>query len=165
MTIFTSIIGIVIVVLLGTIGYFVKKILDKTESIEGDVKPLTPALIEIQGKFTEAGHSILFPLALTSKSPLSLTEYGRKIIQESDFDKILKRDGVKFINLVKAKNPQSNYDIQEYSIEVMKNLFASNDMLIKSLKDYLYQSGQSSPLLVRVTGVALRDEVMKELKF
>src|SRR6266702_3507097 len=88
----TDLLLAIIVALLGGIAFFVKKILNKTDSLESSFKPVVPAIVEIQGKFSQAGHSILFPLTVTPGSPLKLTNYGEQLMESSGFDKILEKN-------------------------------------------------------------------------
>lgn len=161
----TELFLLIITVLLAGIGFFVKKIFDKTESLEASFKPITPAIVEIQGKFTEAGHSLLFPLTVAPGSPLELTEYGTKLINESGFKELMKVCRDRLVKRVRDKNPTTNYDIQEDSIDVIKELLESNDETLKPLKDYAFNNGLSVEILAPPAGIVLRDEVMKDLKF
>lgn len=160
----TNLLLAVIAALFATIGYFVKKILDSTEKMKSELKPLTPAIIEIQGKFSEAGHQILFPLTVAPGSPLHVTEYGDKLLRESGFYDVLKNNRDELVQLVKDRKPTTNYDIQQYSIEVISDLLASNDEMSVCLKDYAFNNGMKLDILSAPAGIALRDEVMKEVK-
>lgn len=161
----TEFLLVVITGLLAIIGFFIKKIFDKTSDLETSFKPITPALVEIQGKFTEAGHNLLFPLAVTPGSPLKLTDYGKKLIEESGFDKLLEECRDRLVQKVKDKNPRTNYDIQEQSVQVIREVLESDDDVLKPLKDYAFDNGLPLEIMIPPAGIVLRDEVMKELKF
>jgi hypothetical protein len=160
----TFLLGI-ITVLLGAIGYFVKRIFDATDRLKNDMKPITPAIVEIQGKFADAGHQILFPLTVAPGSPLHVTEYGDKLLRESGFYEVLKENQAELVKLVKDRKPGTNYDIQRYATEVIQDLLDSNDEMSICLKDYAFNNGLKLSILAAPAGIALRDEVMKELKF
>jgi hypothetical protein len=155
----------VIAVLLGAIGFFVKKILDKTDKLETEFKPIPPAILEIQHKFTEAGHSLIHPLTVKPGSPLELTDYGKRLIKESGFNNVLKKCRNALVQKVRDRHPTTNYGIQEESINVIKELLNSDDETLKPLKDYAYNNGLPIDILVQPAGIVLRDEVMKELQF
>jgi len=154
-----------ITLLLGAVGFFVKKIMDDTAKLKEELKPLGPALIEIQGKFTQAGHQLLFPLTVAPGSPLHVTDYGDKLLKESGFYELLKNHHDSLVQLVKDKAPKSNYDIQQAAFEVVESLLESDDEMALKLKEYAFNDGLDLQVLAKPGGIALRDEVMKELKF
>lgn len=154
----------IVVALLGVCGYFLKKIMDDTAKLKTEVKPIAPAIVEIQGKFMQAGHTILFPLTVAPGSPLHVTEYGNKLLKESGFYEVLDHYRDELVSLVKEHNPKTNYDIQQRSIEVIEEVLESDDEMAVSLKEYAYNSGVNLDILSFPAGIALRDEVMKELK-
>lgn len=154
----------IVVALLGVCGYFLKKIMDDTAKLKNEVKPIAPAIVEIQGKFMQAGHTILFPLTVAPGSPLHVTEYGNKLLKESGFYDVLNQYRDELIDLVKGRHPKTNYDIQQRSIEVVEEMLESDDEMAVSLKEYAYNSGVNLDILSFPAGIALRDEVMKELK-
>ena len=161
----TNLLLAVIAALFATIGYFIKKILDGTDRMKSDLKPMSPAIIEIQGKFTDAGHQILFPLTVAPGSPLHVTEYGDKLLRESGFYDMLKSNKAELIQLVKDRKPTTNYDIQKYATDVIDELLDSDDEMSVCLKDYAFNNGLKLSILGAPAGIALRDEVMKELTF
>jgi len=161
----TNLLLAVIAALIGAIGYFVKKILDSTAKMQNELKPLTPAIIEIQGKFTQAGHRLLFPLTVAPGSPLHVTEFGDKLLRESGFYDVLQTNREHLIGLVKEKAPKTNYDIQQDATEIVQDLLESDDEMALKLKEYAFNNGYDLSILVAPAGIALRDEVMKELKF
>ncbi len=155
----------IITILLGAIGYFVKKIMDETQALKTEMKPIAPAVIEIQGKFTQAGHQLLFPLTVAPGSPLKVTEYGDRLLRESGFYKLLQANRQQLVNLVKDRHPKSNYDIQQEAAEVMQDLLESDDEMALGPKEYAFNNGLDIKILATPAGIALRDEVMKDLKF
>lgn len=160
----TELLLLIITALLAGIAYFIKQIFNKTSSLEAGFQPITPAIVEIQGKFTDAGHNILFPLTVTPGSPLKVTEYGKKLLDESGFYAILKKHKKELVNSVKLKDPKTNYDIQQCSTALIQDLLDRDSDIVRPLKDYAYNNGLSVKLIVPPAGIALRDEVMKELK-
>lgn len=154
-----------ITVLMAAVGYFVKKIMDDTRRLERELKPIVPALVEIQSKFTEAGHRLLFPLTVAPGSPLHVTEYGDKLLRESGFYDVLAKNRGHLVRLVKDTQPKTNYDIQQNAVDTIKSLLESDDEMALTLKEYAYNTGTTLDILVFPAGIALRDEVMKELTF
>jgi transcription initiation factor TFIIIB Brf1 subunit/transcription initiation factor TFIIB len=140
---------------------------EKTNRIESFSQVAANAIVEIQTQLAGRGFVVNQKLAYTPGSPLQLTEFGKTIIKESGFETVI-TDQTKrtyLINLVRAKNPQTNYDIQQFSMGVMKELADRNDANAVRLKEYAYQKGLPLEIVVNAAGIVLRDEVMKELKF
>lgn len=133
--------------------------------MQNELKPLTPAIIEIQGKFAEAGHRLLFPLTVAPGSPLHVTEFGDKLLRESGFYDVLQANRDHLVGLVKEKTPKTNYDIQQDATEIVQDLLESDDEMALKLKEYAFNNGYDLGILAAPAGIALRDEVMKELKF
>jgi hypothetical protein len=130
-------------------------------------KSATNAIVEMQTHLAGKGFCINQKLAYTNNSPLKLTEWGEKIMWDSGFaSEILnpeKRDYL--IKLVKAKDPKTNYDIQQNSIDVMNELAEVNDPIAVPIKEYAYKEGITLEILLNSAGIMLRDQVMQELKF
>lgn len=125
------------------------------------------AVIEIQTHLASTGFTINQKIAYKSGSPLKLTGYGELLMRESGFRKTVSDpEKLKYlINLVRAKNPQTNYDIQDFSMKVMAELAEKNDPIAKPLKEYTYEKGDNLTIILNSAGIVLRDEVMKEIKF
>lgn len=154
-----------LLIAIGAVAYFTKRIMDDTKGLRNEMRPITPAIVEIQGKFTEAGHTLLFPLTVAPGSPLTLTEYGKKLIDDSGFERILAECRDELVKKVKDTKPSTNYDIQQNSIDVIKKLLDSDDEKLKPLKSYAFNNGLSVDILIPPAGIVLRDEVMKDLSF
>lgn len=154
----------IIVALLGVSGYFLKRIVDDTTRLKKEMQPIAPAIIEIQSKFTQAGHTILFPMTVAPGSPLHVTEYGDDLLKESGFYDVLKNNRSDLIQMVEDRKPATNYDIQKDSIEVIEEVLESDHDMALPLKEYAYGKGVDLSIIALPAGIALRDEVMKQHK-
>jgi hypothetical protein len=154
----------IIAALMGVSGYFLKRIIDDTTKLKKAMEPIAPAIIEIQGKFTQAGHTILFPMTVAPGSPLHVTEFGDDLLKESGFYEVLKDHGKELIQMVKDRKPATNYDIQKDSIEVIEEVLGSDHDMALPLKEYAYSKGIDLSVITLPAGIALRDEVMKIIK-
>lgn len=161
----TELLLAVIVALIAAVAYFLKGIMDDTRSLSNKMGAVVPALIEIQAKFAEDGHKLSFPLTVAPGSPLKVTEFGDHLLRDAGFYKVLKANHKTLIEMVKIKNPRTNYDIQQSSIEVIADLIEGGSPLVVCLKDHAFNHGMSVDIFLDPAGIALRDEVMKELKF
>ena len=142
-----------------------KRIEKKVDAIESFTKAASNSIVEIQTLLGGKGFIINQKLAYSPGSPLKLTEYGETMMRESGFYDTLSKNVKFFTDLVRAKNPQTNYDIQEYSTVVVRELVSANNPFVTQLKNYSYNKGLPLDILINSAGIVLRDEVMKGLKF
>lgn len=141
------------------------KLEDHIEKLDSHLSQTTNAIVEIQTLLTGRGFTINQRLVVTSASPTRLTEYGEQLIDESGFHKILEENKRFLIDLVSGKNPRTNYDIQEFSLQALKELTTSNNPIIFPLKNYAYQKGLVLDIILQAAAIVLRDTVMQEIKF
>lgn len=127
----------------------------------------TNAIVEIQTHLSGKGFAINHTLAYSANSPIQLTDYGEMLMKESGFTDIIKNQEKRdyLVKLVKDKNPTTNYDIQDYSMNTMKELAQKNDTVVVPLKEYAFKEGLTLEIILNSAGIVLRDEVMKELQF
>lgn len=141
------------------------KLESHAEKLDAHLSQTTNAIVEIQTLLTGRGFSINQRLVVTSASPTRLTDYGEQMMQDSGFYKILEDNKRILIDLVKGKNPKTNYDIQEFSLFVLKDLAASNNPIIFPLKNHAYQKGLVLDIILQAAAIILRDAVMQEVKY
>lgn len=167
---------IICTAIIAVIAWLIKKAIDNLEAtdkrIEGKVDRIetftnnaATSIVEIQTLLGGKGFTINQKLAYSPGSPLKLTEYGETLMKESGFYDTLAKNHKFFVDLVKSKNPQTNYDIQELSTVVLKELINANNSLVVPLKNYSYNKGLPLEIIINSAGIVLRDEVIKELKF
>jgi len=161
----TNILSTAILILIGIIGYFLKEKLGVLGKLEVKISQITNAIVEIQTLLTGRGYTINQKLVITNSSPMKLTEYGEQMMQESGFYKIAEANKRFLIDLVKNKSPKSNYDIQEFSYQILKELATQNHPVSIPLKNYVFQKGLVLEIILQAAGIVLRDMVMQELKF
>ena len=90
----------VIAVLLATIGYFIKQILNNTDKISVDVGYMKPKV------------KILWELQFASgKSPLTLNERGLNILDKSGIKELVDNALPQFLDEIQEKNPKSAYEV------------------------------------------------------
>ena len=168
-----------VAVVVGAFGYLFNKNLDKKfnkvdkefskvdkdlMSINRDLICVNNATTEIQNILKGKGERIMHPLTMKPGSPLVMTDYGKKLVNESGFPKVFEQNRNRIVNAVKSRRPQTNYDIQEYSKEVLLQDFI-NDPMMKPVKDYAYQNSLGIKIILETASLTVRDEVMKEVKF
>ncbi len=164
-TIVFSIIGWLIKRAINNLEKTDERIEGKVDKIESFTRVAANSIVEMQTLMSGQGYTIAQKLAYTPGSPLKLTDYGETLMKESGFYEILKNNRPTLIDLVKNRNPQTNYDIQENSMAVLKELAKSNNKLVAPLKNYAFNKGLNLEILLNSAGIVLRDEVIKEVKF
>jgi hypothetical protein len=91
----------------------------------------------------------------TSNSPLSLTDYGKKIINETGFVNIF--DDVKdnLVEKLEEKKPANKYDIQEQARELMGEM--TDYSPFQSIKTNAFNKGFDYTQILRAGAILLRD--------
>ena len=146
--------------------------INKVKKIEIDLEIIKKDSSFIKGKVStiekliKAGLSPLgaqpTPGLVQAKSPLSLTPKGEEILKGSGFAKIYLDNKDKFLEIAKEENPKLKYDAQENALGIMINL--ANDPMMVPIKKYAFKHGYSLNDVLRVAGVYLRDQIIKELE-
>ncbi len=160
-----------ITLLVGIIGWFLKDKLNglintdkrlegKVDKIGEKVEETRGAVIEMQNTFNRLGYPMQRILKTTS--PLTLTEYGKKLIEESGFNQIFNENRSLILGWIKEKNPKTQYDVQENSRDIL--LGHKDDVVFAPLKEYAYKHGETSlEQIFRAGSIVVRDEIIKEL--
>ena len=131
--------------------------IDKMDSKVGETRG---SVIEMQDVFERMGYPMKRIIQATS--PLNLTEYGKQLVEESGFNKILQDNKDLILGWIKERSPKTQYDAQEISREVL--LMHKDDVVFEPLKDYTYQHGETSlEQILRAGSIVVRDEIIKEL--
>ncbi len=94
------------------------------------------------------------------KSPVSLTDRGTKVLNESAGAKFIDSIYEELKRKVEEKNPKTSYDVQEISKKIISSL--GNDERLNPMKEYLFKEGLALPDLFEVLGIYLRDKILKE---
>ncbi|HEY6737052.1 MAG TPA: hypothetical protein VI322_05035 [Candidatus Saccharimonadia bacterium] len=169
MDVFTPIATLVVTILLGLVGlivYFLKRLINQVDALAQEIKPIRPAIVELQGLLAPAKlKKLLFPLTVAPGSPLKVTPFGEKLLVESGFKDIIDANADRLVESVKSRGPKTNYDIQEAAFATIRELIEKSDPLLTPIKSYAFNNGLELDLMVPPAAVTLRDEVMKTLKF
>jgi len=135
---------------------------DKIDKMGNKVEETRGAMIEMQDTFERIGYPMKRIIQATS--PLSLTDYGKQLVEESGFNNLLQDNRDLILSWIKEKNPKTQYDAQEVSREVL--LKHKDDVVFKPLKDYTYKHGETSlGQILRAGSIVVRDEIIKEFNF
>lgn len=136
-----------------------KRMEKKIDDTKDKVGEISGIIIEMQDGFRQLGYPMQRILKTTS--PISLTDYGKKLLEESGFYPIFNQNRDKLIQIVKDKNPKTKYDAQEFSREMILSL--KDDPMFAPLKQYAFKEGASFEQILRAGAIPLRDAVIERL--
>lgn len=110
-------------------------------------------LINIEGKGNNA---------FQSSSPVSLTEKGKRIVEETGLKPFIDEHKDEFIQrCAKEKNVATAYDVQEAAFDFF-NEYRFDPEFENKIKEFAYREGVSMDVVRRVAGIYFRDEFLKD---
>ena len=131
----------------------------KTEDIAIDV---SKAIIEIRTKVDLIYMNTNPRKLIESKSPLTLTDLGRKVASEINAHQILEKYKRELIQEVEANQPKNAYDIQIFSLNITKEkmpqLLKEDDLV--QIKDEAYKNGVLIEDIMSIFGILLRNDIL-----
>ena len=162
------IIGGIVVAIVGHTGVFIYRWGSMNKEVDGikkDVDKIADMEKEMSAlkEFKTDAQKFIDSKLYSDKSPLSLTEFGKKLVQESGLDKILEDDDVmkQVIEEVKKMEPQTKYDVQEMARSVMDNL--TNYKPFMHIKEYAFENGKDFQQILRAGAILVRDYYIKNV--
>ena len=102
---------VLFLLLSGIIGYFLKRIMDNTDKIVGDVNDMKPKV-----------DLLWVEIFSTSHSPRQLNPRGEDILKNSGIKEIVDTKKDKLLAAVKEKKPTNPYDAEMAIMQVMQEL-------------------------------------------
>jgi len=162
-TIIISIAGIVISILASFIVATLKigEYKNKVDQAIRDIGEIRKEEREIRDKVIACETSLKEREPLTKrKSPVTLSDRGNHVLTESKGKDFVDSNYEELKLAVEKTNPQTSYDIQESSRQIMDNL--RDDARINPIKEYLFKEGMELEDIIVVLGIYLRDKILKE---
>lgn len=98
-----------------------------------------------------------------SKSPVSLTATGEKLLLDSKANNFVDENLNELIKKIKNENPASAYDVQEKA-KVVITSYKENEKYIP-LKDFAFKQGIDLGLIETVASLYLRDKALSKFGF
>lgn len=89
------------------------------------------------------------------KSPLTLTDLGKKLVTESGLDGIFETVKDDLAQQLEAFGPTTQYDVQEDARALMDSL--TDYAPFQSIKQYAFENGQDLGQILRAGAIMLRD--------
>jgi hypothetical protein len=129
-----------------------EKMIDRKEVLRTDVDKLLEFKIQAQ-KFMDRN-------IYKDQSPLSLTEFGQKLVDESGLGGIF--EGVKddLVEKLEELDPDSQYDVQEKARALMDSLDGYEPF--KQVETYAFEHGKDLNQILRAGAILLRDYYFKK---
>jgi hypothetical protein len=144
----------IIAVLLAAIGYFIKRILDKSETIGEDVADMKPKVDVLWADKYAPAHS-----------PRQLNDRGNDILKESGIKEIVDQKKSKLLQIIKDKDPKNPYDAEMFITQVMSELPIHCPEVVEQLKGGAFKTGVDIKTVLFVGSVYLRDLIFPDLGF
>lgn len=143
-----------ITVLVAAISYFLKRTLDKTETISNDVSEIKPK-VDILWKDKIA----------PAHSPRQLNEKGEQIVRTSGIREIIDEKKEYLLELVKERKARNAYDAEEAIYSVMMDLPKHCPDIIDRLKQGAFQSGVDISSVLFAGSIYFRNSIFGIIGF
>lgn len=170
-TLTTIIIFIVNLLAAGAVGFFsagarIGEYKNKVDTLERTIgvdehgglrRTLSEVKIEVNKfqEFKENTQKFIDKNLYEAHSPLSLSEFGKLLIDESGFTPIFEVVKDDLVHQLEAKAPRTQYDVQEMARGLMDEL--RDYPAFEPLKTYAFQHGRDFPQILRAGAIPLRD--------
>jgi hypothetical protein len=90
-----------------------------------------------------------------SKSPLTLTDLGLKLVRDSGFERVFDSEKDNLASMLAERQPDTQYDVQEKARAVMDEL--TEYTAFESIKTFAFKNGQDLGQILRAGAILLRD--------
>jgi hypothetical protein len=163
-----SIASVVIAALTGgvTAAIVIGKYKEKVDSLERSREKLENKLdicrseIDTLKEFKTNAQKYIDSKIYQSNSPLSLTDYGKKLIKDSGFETIFDQHKDDLAEMLGKLDPKTAYDVQEVSRSFMDS--QAEYAPFAPIKDYAYRTGSDLNLILRAGAILLRDYYLEK---
>lgn len=150
----STIIAIInLVITLIGISYWFGKYAEKINNLEknsASIQDLRERLAKV-----EAGKANISSQYFQANSPLSLTDKGKAVLLDSSGKDYIEKNKDVLLKQIKERSPKNAYDVQEYSIDIIKSKTQLDDF--NPIKNYAFKEGLDFDLVIKILGIYLRD--------
>ena len=102
---------------------------------------------------------------VSSQSPLSLTENGRKMLKESGFEEFFEANKQEFFSGILLQKPKSAAEVEMAAKNLMLYLDIKETPKRELVENYAYNHGQQVAKLLFAYSIEIRDRYLKEYPF
>src|SRR3989344_628998 len=162
---FTNFLLASITILLGALGYLLKKTFDKIEEVARDVSDIKPKVDIIWRDMLPKLDILWRDRAAPADSPRQLNERGRKILAESGIKDIVDEAEGFLLDEVKKHDVANPYDAERSVEKVMSDLSKTRPDLVDRLKLGAYRAGEHTETVLYMGAIYLRNKIFPTLGF
>jgi hypothetical protein len=158
----------IIALLLAAIGYFIKRILNKSDVIGDDVADMKPKVNVLWKDVADMKPKVDVLWAdkyAPAHSPRQLNDRGNNILKESGIKEIVDEKKSKLLQIAKDKNPKNPYDAEIFITQIMSELPVHCPEVVEQLKGGAFKTGVDIKTVLFVGSVYLRDLIFPDLGF
>ena len=137
----------------------IDKSAESIETIETQINEFSKTLAKLE-EFKISTQKFIDNKIYQSQSPLSLTEFGEKLIKDSGFRRIFDKEKDVLVAELEKKQPKTKYDVQEKARELMNEL--QEYLPFQAIKKYAFEHGQDYGQILRAGAIPLRDYFLKK---
>lgn len=131
--------------------------------VENDIKDtIKPSIRNIEQKLDEVLKTVTLRQVAESHSPRALNDFGKRVRDESDVRSIIGPQLQQLVNVVRQRNPENAYQVQEYLLDTIQELYKDTS-LKGAIEQAAFKSGVSVETLLVVAGIDIRDTVLDSL--
>lgn len=147
--------------LLHKTGRWIERFSSQDDRIK-KVECLRDDMIEIRTKVNLIYQNTNRQPSLQSNSPLSLSKYGQEISENIKAPEIFKKYSAALTAELEKKNPQNAYDIQQESLNVVKEKMPQliDASELNTMKNEAFQRGTILEDIIIVFAIYLRDHIL-----
>ncbi len=106
-------------------------------------------------EFKENTQKFIDSKIYTAHSPLSLSEFGQKLIKDSGYETIFPSVRDDLVTKLETMQPRTQYDVQEMARALMDSL--TEYPSFSPLKTFAFNNGVDFPQILRAGAILLRD--------
>jgi len=144
----------VIAILLAAIGYFIKRIFDRSELTGADVADMKSKLGALWADKYAPAHS-----------QRQLNDRGNAVFYESGIKEIIDAKKSDLFKIVKEKDLQNPYDAEMFIAQIMTELPTRFPDTVEKLKEGAFRTGVDINTVLFVGSIYLRDLLFSDLGF
>ena len=158
---------VIVTVFLGLLGIVWKAKKEISQTVSTELNPfrnISHAITEIQTILKNKLDVYTFNHSMVERgtSPLRPTAFGANLIKESGLEKILNTNKETLCIKLQAslKEEYTEYDVQENARNLLISL--KDDGIMRKVKEYIYNHPMDIEVILRVGGLWLRDDFLKQ---
>jgi len=150
-----------ITVLIGAIGYFLKRMFDRIDEMGHEVRDIRNDIADIKPKMEILWQDRLGPVS----SPRQLNERGQKVLEESGIKKIIDEKWKDLSIKLKLADPKNPYDAEQAIIGIIKDMPKDYPEIVEDLKTGAFQTGENIDAVLFAGAIYARNKVFPTLGF